>query len=148
MVLAQTHHVDGVEFRHDGGGDSAQLVARHGRRPGGARRPGGCESHEERTDDHGEWAPLAGKTRKGRRHVFSLSIPAGTRKSLTLRRRMQGASAARCGKAFMMVRRSILWTVAVALAVASGLAADRDELLWPVPLEPGVSSSFCDYRDG
>ena len=41
-----------------------------------------------------------------------------------------------------------LATASVALAAAAALAADSEPLLWPVALEPGVSSNFCDYRDG
>ncbi len=42
-----------------------------------------------------------------------------------------------------------VWFVAVALAAAGAARGAGDGgLLWPVALEPGISSAFCDYRDG
>ncbi|HXV14959.1 MAG TPA: M23 family metallopeptidase, partial [Candidatus Krumholzibacteria bacterium] len=45
--------------------------------------------------------------------------------------------------------RPILAAIAVALAAAAGSSVSApDEFAWPVALDPGVSSNFCDYRDG
>ncbi|HEX6791211.1 MAG TPA: M23 family metallopeptidase [Candidatus Krumholzibacteria bacterium] len=38
--------------------------------------------------------------------------------------------------------------VTVALLSLSATAAERPAWLWPVPLDPAVSSNFCEYRDG
>jgi hypothetical protein len=45
--------------------------------------------------------------------------------------------------------RIVAWSILFVLSVgASSRADDPLGLLWPVPLEPGLSSNFCDYRDG
>ncbi len=44
--------------------------------------------------------------------------------------------------------RASAWFALVALAAGGAALAAGPDLLWPVALEPGVASNFCDYRDG
>lgn len=45
--------------------------------------------------------------------------------------------------------RIVLWSILFALAVtASPSADDPPAFAWPVAVEPGLSSNFCEYRDG
>lgn len=44
--------------------------------------------------------------------------------------------------------RASAWCAWVVLAAGGAALAAGPDLLWPVALEPGVSSNFCDYRDG
>jgi hypothetical protein len=44
--------------------------------------------------------------------------------------------------------RASAWFALVALAAGGAAFAAGPDLLWPVALEPGVASNFCDYRDG
>lgn len=49
----------------------------------------------------------------------------------------------------MRCSKQVSWSVLFALAVVPATRADDSSaFLWPVALEPGVSSNFCEYREG
>ena len=47
-----------------------------------------------------------------------------------------------------MLRLAITLTLAIGLLVAAAPDNKNNQWIWPVPLDPAVSSNFCEYRDG
>ena len=48
-----------------------------------------------------------------------------------------------------MIRRLLMLPVLVSLLAAAASATEEaPDLLWPLPIEPAVSSNFCEYREG